>query len=186
SPDGAAVVFSWRGDLWKVPARGGHAIRLTSHPADELHSAWSPDGTQIAFNSTRDGYNNIYLMNADGTDVRQVTRIDRPCTLIGWGVAERGEAVIAFEAQLEGDVYRSLRPYMVAPEGGDLRRIHDAYGAHPAISPDGGRVAFTRGGYYYGWTRRHYRGSESKDVWLYDRTDGSFTQLTTRRGNDGK
>ena len=38
SPDGAQVVFSWRGDLWKVPAVGGKAARLTSHP-EHRHSS---------------------------------------------------------------------------------------------------------------------------------------------------
>src|SRR6185295_18869609 len=51
SPDGSQVVFTWRGDLWKAPSRGGHAIRLTSHPADETGSVWSPDGKTIAFES---------------------------------------------------------------------------------------------------------------------------------------
>lgn len=185
SPDGSQIVFSWRGDLWKVSAQGGHAVRMTSHTADELHSAWSPCGTRIAFNSTRDGYANIYLMNADGTNVQQVTNIDRACIITGWGVDENGAEVITFEAQLEGDVYRSLRPYMVSPQGGDLRRIHHAFGSQPAINHDGSKVAFTRGGYYYGWQRRHYRGSESMQVWLYDRATDTFTQLTHRRGNDG-
>ena len=67
SPDGKSIVFSWRGDLWKVPSTGGHARRLTSDPADEHLSAWSSDGKLLAFGSTRKGGRNIFLMNADGT-----------------------------------------------------------------------------------------------------------------------
>lgn len=186
SPDGSQVVFSWRGALWNVSIDGGRAIRLTNHPADDLQSAWSADGTRIAFNSTRDGYNNIWIMNADGTDIRQVTQIDRSCTLIGFGVDGEGNEVISFEAALEADVYRSMRPYMVSSSGGDLIRLHDAFGSHPSISPDGSLIAFTRGGYYYGWSRRHYRGSESQDVWVYNREDDSFKQLTDWEGNAGK
>ncbi len=186
SPDGSRVVFSWRGALWKVSIQGGQAMRLTNHPADDLQSAWSSDGRHIAFTSTRDGYGNIWMMNSDGTDIRRVTDIDRTCTITGFGVDDEGNAVITFDALLEADVYRSMRPYMVSPNGGDLLRVHDAFGSHPVISPDGSRVAFTRGGFYYGWDRRHYRGSESQNVWVYDRSDDSFTQLTEWAGNDGK
>jgi len=79
SPDGTTIVFSWRGDLWKVGSSGGTALRLTRHAQDDLASAWSPCGTLIAFNSTRDGHLNIWLMDADGTNIRQVTHTDRPC-----------------------------------------------------------------------------------------------------------
>jgi tricorn protease len=186
SPDGQEIVFSWRGALWKTSIDGGHAVRLTNHPADDLRSAWSPDGSRIAFNSNRDGYSNIWIMNADGTNLRQVTDIDRSCNISGFSLDHDGNEVITFEALLEADVYRSFRPYMVSPMGGDLMRMHDAYGSHPVLSPDGMRIAFTRGGYYYGWSRRHYRGSESQDVWVYDIEADSYTQLTDWEGNAGK
>src|SRR5690606_29393530 len=94
SPDGEAIVFSWRGDLWKVHADGGMAIRLTSHPANETRSAWSPDGTRIAFMSDRTGSDNLYLMNADGTNVQTVSQIDRPLSLAGFGTDREGNEVL--------------------------------------------------------------------------------------------
>jgi tricorn protease len=185
SPDGSHIVFSWRGDLWKAPVTGGRAIRLTAHPLDDFASAWSPDGSRIAFTSDRNGYLNIYLMNADGTDIRQLTDIDRPCSGIAFGLDEAGEVVITFHATLESDIYRDYRPYMVSTRGGDIRRVHDAFGSEPVVSVDGARVVFTRGGYFDRWDRRHYRGPENADVWMFDRTDGFFRQLTHHRGNDG-
>src|SRR5687767_10286510 len=67
SPDGSQVTFSWRGDVWKVPASGGAALRLTSHPQDDLQSVWSRDGKRIALVSNRTGSANLHMMNADGT-----------------------------------------------------------------------------------------------------------------------
>jgi len=185
SPDGKQIIFSWRGDLWNVPSAGGLATRMTSHPGSELRSAWSSDGSRIAFDSDRDGYTNLYIMNADGTGLMQLTFMDRPCTLIDFGTDDDGNDVLTFDGSHEGDVYRSERPYMVSTNGGDIRRVHDAFGSYAHVSPDGKHVAFTREGYYTGWERRHYMGPEAMDVWLFNRDGGTFKQLTHWTGNDG-
>jgi tricorn protease len=184
SPDGKELIFSWRGDLWKAPVSGGSARRLTSHPADDLQSAWSRDGRRIAFVSNRSGFGNLYLMSADGTGLRQVTTTDRPMGLTGFGVDEQGNEVILLAARLEPEAQSGPRPYMIDPSGGDFRRVHDALGTFPVVSPDGKKVLFNRGG--ASWSRRGYRGSDSRDVWLFDRTNGSFRQLTSWSGNDGR
>ncbi len=185
SPDGSRIVFSWRGDLWMVAAQGGVATRLTVHPGDDLRSAWAKDGSRVAFTSSRNGYTNIYLMNADGSDIRQVTDSDGTCALSSFGIDDEGNEVITFSSNFEGDAYRDYRPYMVSSAGGDLIRIHDAFGSYPIISPDGNRVAFSRGGYYTRG-RRHYQGPEAANVWTYDRETGEFSQLTDWDGTDDR
>src|SRR5438045_2800853 len=62
SPDGSVVVFAWGGDLWGVSVGGGVCSRLTVHPAEERRSAFSPDGSLMAFESNRDGARNLYMM----------------------------------------------------------------------------------------------------------------------------
>jgi len=57
-------------------ADGSHPTRLTDHPGDDQHPAWSPDGRRIAFNSERYGPEasfDIYTMAADGSDLRRIT-----------------------------------------------------------------------------------------------------------------
>ncbi len=184
SPDGSSIVFSWRGDLWKVPTEGGTAVRLTSHPNLDLRSAWSRDGQRIFFQSDRSGFQNIHVMNADGTGLRQVSRSDVTLSLAGVGVDQEGHEVVTLASSREADNYRSPRPFYIRSEGGDIRRICDAFGDFPIWSPDNHRLLFTRGG--AAWTRRHYRGADRRNVWLYDRRDGSYRQLTEWSGNDGR
>jgi Tol biopolymer transport system component len=44
SPDGKTIVFTYKGDLYRVPAAGGQAIPLTTHPAEDYMPVWSHDG----------------------------------------------------------------------------------------------------------------------------------------------
>ena len=74
SPDGSQVVFTWRGDLWRAPASGGEAVRLTTNPADDLHACFTPDGSTIVFESTREGARNLWCMPATGGEPRQLLR----------------------------------------------------------------------------------------------------------------
>ncbi len=183
SPDGKQVAFSWRGDLWRVSTAGGSAVRLTRHGGDDLRSAWSPDGTRIAFDSDRNGFLNLYTMNADGTDVRQVTDVDRGCTLTGYATGSDGRGVLTFHASLEGDVYRSARPYAVPAEGGDIRRVCGAFATEPVAAEGGEMYLLTRGG--SSWQRRHYRGPDNREVWTYRPAADAFERLTDFEGNDG-
>src|ERR1700733_7064415 len=63
---GQTVVFTSEGDLWEVPAEGGTARRLTAHPGDETHAAFSPDGKTIAFSADYEGPTEVYTMPAAG------------------------------------------------------------------------------------------------------------------------
>lgn len=183
SPDGRSIVFSWHGDLWKVSSEGGTALRLTSHPSDDLVSAWSPDGRSIAFLSARDGDPNVYVMSADGTGVQPVTRSDRPLILNGWTTAPDGAPRIVLSLREEMDVYPGFRPATVRVEGGETERLHNAFGSEPSVSPDGRHLLFTRG--MSGWWRRGYTGPDGRELWLFDRVAGTFTRLTRWAGNDG-
>lgn len=185
SPDGEEIVFSSGGDLWLASIQGGLATRLTRHHLDDLHSSWSPDGDAIVFTSMRDGYMNLWRIQRDGTRTVQLTYSDRFMRNPDWALDRNGQDVITFSGMLEADVYRSERPYKLLPEGGQHQRLHEAFGSEPRLSPSGGQVVFTRGGYYHDWNRRHYSGPDAMNIWIYMPEEDSFTAVTDRNGDDG-
>ena len=76
SPDGQRLVFDLLGDLYTLPIGGGEATPLTHSIAWEMQARWSPDGKRIAFISDAGGGDNVWVMNADGSDAKAVTKED--------------------------------------------------------------------------------------------------------------
>lgn len=117
----------------------GSATNLTKSPGShQRYPSWSPDGTQIAFTSDRDGAYNLFVMRADGGSVRQLTSIRAPQAVYfpGWsgdgrrivfGLAGCEPALMCEVDSGDGEAYRVLG------EGRD-----------PNLSPDGKLLAFTQ------------------------------------------
>ena len=73
SPDGETIAFSYKGDLFTVPAQGGEAHQLTSNAEYDAYPVWSPDGRSIAFASAREGSLDVYLISHDGGTPKRLT-----------------------------------------------------------------------------------------------------------------
>ena len=76
SPDGRTIAFDLLGDIYTMPIAGGTPTRIAEGLAFEHQPRFSPDGRRIAFTSDRGGGDNIWVMNVDGSDKRQVTKED--------------------------------------------------------------------------------------------------------------
>ena len=94
SPDGQTIVFELLGDLYTLPISGGEATSITSGQAYDMQPRYSPDGTKIVFVSDRDGSENLWVANADGTDPEALTDGERESYMSPVWTAD-GEYIIA-------------------------------------------------------------------------------------------
>jgi Tol biopolymer transport system component len=136
-------------DIWKSRPDGSEAVNLTpDSPGNDAWPHFSPDGRRIVFRSARDGNQEIYLMNADGTGVRRLT--NHPATDTMPAFSSHGDR-IAFTSQRDGGDYEIYMLQLNADGSpGQLERITNSPGRdmHPRFSPDDKWLLFTsqRGG----------------------------------------
>jgi imidazolonepropionase-like amidohydrolase/Tol biopolymer transport system component len=76
SPDGKTIAFDLLGDIYLLPMAGGEARAINSGLAWSMQPQFSPDGSEIAFISDAGGGDNIWIMQADGSDAKQLTEED--------------------------------------------------------------------------------------------------------------
>ncbi len=74
SPDGQVIVFDLLGDIYKIPVTGGKATLLAGGMASEVQPRFSPNGKYISYTSDKDGGDNIWIMNTDGSAKRAITK----------------------------------------------------------------------------------------------------------------
>src|SRR5262245_48573876 len=73
SPDGKLLAFDWNGDIWLVGADNGEARPLTLHSGRDSQPAFSPDGSEVAFISDREGGSQVFVVPVAGGIPRQVS-----------------------------------------------------------------------------------------------------------------
>lgn len=74
SPDGKTIAFELLGDIYTMPFSGGTAQAITSGPPFDSQPRWSPDGKRLVFLSDRDGAENVWTMDPDGSKTKAVSK----------------------------------------------------------------------------------------------------------------
>lgn len=187
SPDGQSIAFTYRGDLYRVPASGGRALPLTTHEAHDHHAVWSPDGQWIAFASDRSGNFDVYVMPAAGGPARRLTW--HSANEIPSAFSPDGKQVIFTAARQDSPANR-LYPtgsqpelYAVPVTGGPVTQVLTT--PAEAVSVDAsGRILYQDQKAGENPWRKHHTSAAARDIWLYDPRSGSHTQLTTHAAED--
>lgn len=188
SPDGQHIAFTYKGDIYSVPTDGGRATRLTSGPEIESTPIWSPDGTKIAYASTRHGSADIFIMNADGSEPTRLTSFSRdetPESFSPDGSAIYFSAAIQDPAQsIAFPSSRLTELYTVSAAGGPIKRILATPAQHIDFAPDGSFFVYQDvKGVENEW-RKHHTSSVTRDLWKYDLKSGQHTLLVSHAGED--
>lgn len=184
SPDGQTIAFSYKGDVFTVPASGGQARQLTSNAAYDSYPIWSPDGKKIAFASSREGSLDIYVMNKFGGEPKRLTTRSTNETPIAW----RDNEHILFSAAIMPTAKSIFFASSQFPQvyevnlKGDRPKLFSVVNMEDLSINQKGEILYHDKKGYEDAFRKHHRSPITRDIWLNQ--NGKFTKLTTFNGED--
>ncbi|MFJ6214636.1 PDZ domain-containing protein [Streptomyces sp. NPDC092296] len=175
---GDLVTFVAEDDVWIAPLDGGRAWRISADRAPASHPRFSPDGSRVAWTSTRDGAPEVHTAPVDGGPAQRLTHWGSGRTAVrGWTPA--GEP-IAITTAGQATLRRSWA-FAVPLDGGEPRRLPYGPIAGLAFEPaEDGRVLLLSAGPVgpgkepAHWKR--YRGGTAGKLWI-GRTGGTFERV---------
>lgn len=190
SPDGQTLAFTYLGDIWTVPSKGGDAVKLTNtDDYYEDHPVWSPDSKKIAFSSNRTGNFDIFVVDALGGTPEQIT-FDSS-NEIPESFSADGD-YIYFSASIQDQASNILFPtarmtefYQVPAGGGNPLQLAGIPIQMPSYSKNQPDKIYYQDvkGFEDEW-RKHHTSSVTRDIWEWNRNDNSFKNITNRPGED--
>ena len=191
SADGETVVFDMLGDIYTVSIDGGEARALTRDIAWNFQPTFSPDGSKIAFISDRDGADNLWVMDADGSNARQVSQeksnlVHNPAWSPDGEYLAAKKSFMGSRSIAGGEIWM----FHAGSQGAGLQLTERPYGeedqknqADPAFSHDGRFVYFAQD------TTPGRVWQYSKDgtgqifvIQRYDREDGEIDTFVSGAG----
>ena len=183
SPDGKHIVFDMLGDIYKMDINGGKAKILREGLAFEIQPRFSPDGKQISFTSDAGGGDNIWIMNSDGSDAKQITKESfRLLNNAIW--TPDGNYLIARKHFTSGRSLGAGELWMYHKTGGSgiqlTKRKNDQQDVNePSLSPDGKYLYYSEDVYPGGFFQ--YNKDPNSQIYVinrYDMTTGKITRVT--------
>lgn len=199
SPDGKELLFDLLGDIYSLPIGGGEARVLRGGVAFEVQPRYSPDGKKILFTSDAGGGDNIWVMDRDGSNARQVTKETfRLLNNAAW--APDGQYIVARKHFTSGRSLGAGEIWMYHSSGGNglqiTARKNDQQDVNePVVSSDGRYIYFSEDMYPGGFFQ--YNKDPNNQIFAirrFDKEKGTIEYVTGGPGgairpqlsNDGK
>lgn len=187
SPDGKTIVFDMLGDIYTIPVSGGKAKALRTGIPFEIQPRFSPDGKYISFTSDAGGGDNIWIMNADGSNARQVTKENfRLLNNASW--MPDGNYLVARKHFTSGRSLGAGEMWQYHITGGSgiqlTKRKNDQQDVNePVISPDGKYMYYSEDVYPGGFFQ--YNKDPNSQIYVIKRYDFENGEITTITGGPG-
>ncbi|WP_299453697.1 S41 family peptidase [uncultured Microscilla sp.] len=183
SPNGNTVIFSYEGDLWKLPLdqQPKAATRITAMQGLETRAKISPDGQWLAFSASQYGNTDVFLMPMKGGEVVQLTFYDSFDHVESW----------SWDSQwiyFSSNRYNQYSTYKVAAKGGTPQRVFDHYfhTVHNLFEhPISGELFFNEGWESKAFIqRKRYKGAFNPDIQSYNPQTNTYKKYTQYKGKD--
>ncbi|QIE58163.1 amidohydrolase family protein [Rasiella rasia] len=183
SPNGQTIVFDMLGDIYTMPITGGKATVIRSGIPFEIQPRFSPDGSKISFTSDAGGGDNIWVMDANGENARQVTKENfRLLNNAVW--MPDGNSLIARKHFTSGRSLGAGELWQYHITGGSglqlTERKNDQQDVNePWVSSDGKYLYYSEDMYPGGFFQ--YNKDPNSQIYVikrYDLSDGSTTTIT--------
>lgn len=187
SPDGQTIAFDLLGDIYLLPVRGGTARPVRTGLPWEVQPRFSPDGKQILFTSDAGGGDNIWVMNVDGSNAKQVTKEDfRLLNNAEW--MPDGQYFVARKHFTSTRSLGAGEIWVYHLNGGAGLQLTEKKNEQqdvnePSVSPDGRYVYFSEDMYPGGGFQ--YNKDPNNQIYMirrYDRKEGKVENVITGPG----
>ena len=188
SPDGSTIVFTYKGDLYKVSSNGGDATQLTFHESHDFMPVFSKDGKTIAFASDRYGNFDVFTMDIRGGEAHRIT------------FHSNDEQPFSFSADDKSVLFGALRQdlaehrqyphgsqselYSVPADGGRVDQVFTFPAEYVQVNKSGSQMVYhdKKGG--ENEFRKHQNSAIARDIWVYDKKADSHKMITSYEGED--
>lgn len=187
SPDGQNIVFDLLGDIYIMPISGGNAKVLRTGIPFEIQPRFSPDGTKISFTSDAGGGDNIWIMDINGSNAKQVTE-EKFRLLNNSYWMPKGNYLVArkhFTSQRSLGAGEIWQYHISGGSGIQLtKRKNDQQDVNePCVSPDGRYLYYSEDVYSGGFFQ--YNKDPNKQIYVIKRYDFETGKTTTITGGPG-
>jgi tricorn protease len=173
------IAFTYGGDIWVVPRRGGEAHRVVTGYHLASAPIFSPDGTQIAFSGNYDGNVDVYVVGSNGGDPRRLTYHPGADVAVGW--TPDGKRVLFRSNRASFSDPDNL--YTIPASGGFPSELPLTMAETGSYSPDASHLAYVPTLQWESYWKG-YRGGQTTPVLIANLADSSTVAVPRNNSND--